>query len=177
MYYRDLCKTPFLLRLPDFGCKIAPAPPLTFQVNIVACAIFRSKSKTLATKASFAEVPMDGVIVHIGRAMVGAAFDAITFPWWWYTRGLRRVAGWATRTLKGWERTVGLRVWLKNLFTPMFGQTDWQGRMISFFMRLAVLVGRLLQMLFGSIAVLIMTLIYLALPPFVIWQIVLGALS
>ena len=120
---------------------------------------------------------MDGVLVQIGRAMIVVILAAITFPWWWYTRGLRRVAGWATRTLKGWERTVGLRMWFKNLFTPMFGQTDWQGRMISFLMRLVVLVGRLFQVLFGSIAVLIATLIYLALPPFVIWQIVLGALS
>lgn len=120
---------------------------------------------------------MDGVIAQSGAAIAGQAFDAITFPWWWYTRGLRRVLGWAVRTLRGWERTVGLRVWLKNLFTPMFGQTDWQGRMISFLMRLAVLVGRLFQVLFGSIAVLVATLIYLALPPFVIWQIVLAALS
>jgi len=72
---------------------------------------------------------------------------------------------------------VGLRVWLKNLFAPMFGQTDWQGRLISFFMRLAVLGGRLLQVFFGSVAVLAATLIYLVLPPLVIWQIVLGALA
>ncbi len=39
--YWDRCKTPFLLRFPNFGCKIATAPPLMLQINIVAFAIIR----------------------------------------------------------------------------------------------------------------------------------------
>ncbi len=120
---------------------------------------------------------MDSAFVRVGHALLLAVLDAITFPWWWYTRGLRRVLGWVGRTLRGWERAVGLRLWLKNLFVPMFGQTDWQGRIISFFMRLAVLFGRTLQVVFGSIAVLVILAIYLVLPPFVLWQIVLSLLG
>jgi hypothetical protein len=120
---------------------------------------------------------MDSVFAQVGHALLLAVLDAITFPWWWYTRGLKRVLGWGGRTLKGWERAVGLRLWLKNLFVPMFGQTDWQGRIISFFMRLAVLFGRTLQVVFGSLAVLLILAIYLMLPPFVLWQIVLALLG
>jgi hypothetical protein len=35
-----------------------------------------------------------------------------------------------------------VQLWLANLFTPMFGQRDWQGRIISFVMRLVQLMGR-----------------------------------
>ena len=120
---------------------------------------------------------MDSVLTQVGRAFLVVLFEAVTFPWWWYSAGLRRVGAWAGRTLKGWERAVGLRLWARNLFVPMFGQTDWQGRFISFFMRLSILLGRTLQVVFGSLAVLIVVLAYLAFPPFVIAQVVLAALG
>lgn len=120
---------------------------------------------------------MDSVFTQVGRAIGIALVEVLTFPWWWYTRGLRRIGRWMSRTLRGWERAVGLRLWAKNLFVPMFGQTDWQGRIISFFMRLMVLVGRLLQVLFGSIAVLVIVAVYLVLPPFVILEVLFAALA
>ncbi|MDO8599383.1 MAG: hypothetical protein Q7S02_04700 [bacterium] len=120
---------------------------------------------------------MDSIFTQVGRAIGIALVEVLTFPWWWYTRGLRRIGRWMSRTLRGWERAVGLRLWAKNLFVPMFGQTDWQGRIISFFMRLMVLVGRLLQVLFGSIAVLVIVAVYLVLPPFVILEVLFAALA
>ncbi|MBI5728363.1 MAG: hypothetical protein HY984_01260 [Candidatus Magasanikbacteria bacterium] len=33
-------------------------------------------------------------------------------------------------------------LWLKNIFVPMFGQADWQGRLMSFFMRLMNVIVR-----------------------------------
>jgi len=120
---------------------------------------------------------MDSVLTQIGHAMLVALFEIVTFPRWWYTRGLQRAGAWMRRTLRGWERAVGLRLWAKHLFTPMFGQTDWQGRIISFSMRLVVLIGRLLQVFLGSAAVLIVIAVYLALPPFVLLEIVLAALG
>lgn len=120
---------------------------------------------------------MDTVLVQIGRACGVVIVEVLTFPWWWYTTGARGVIRWAGRLLRGWERAVGLRLWAKHLLTPMFGQTDWQGRIISFFMRLAVLIGRLLQVLLGALAVLIVIAVYLALPPFVILEIVLAAFA
>lgn len=120
---------------------------------------------------------MDTVLVQVSRACGIVLLEAFTFPWWWYTRGLARVGRWMRRTLRGWERAVGLRLWAKNLFVPMFGQTDWQGRIISFFMRLAVLMGRLLQVLFGALAVLVIAITYLILPPLVLLQVLRAALA
>ena len=55
--YRDLCKSPFLLRISNFGYKTAPAPPLTLQVNIVASAVFRSKFEMLVDESDFCRGP------------------------------------------------------------------------------------------------------------------------
>ena len=53
----DLCKSPFLLRISNFGYKTAPAPPLTLQVNIVASAVFRSKFEMLVDESDFCRGP------------------------------------------------------------------------------------------------------------------------
>ena len=37
---------------------------------------------------------------------------------------------------------MGVLLWLKNLFVPMFGQHDWQGRLVSFLIRLVQLIAR-----------------------------------
>ena len=55
--FRDLCKSPFLLRISNFGYKTAPAPPLTLQVNIVASAVFRSKFEMLVDESDFCRGP------------------------------------------------------------------------------------------------------------------------
>lgn len=107
---------------------------------------------------------MDTVLAQVSWAMLHALGDLVTFPWWWYTHGLVRVVRWAQRTIRGWERVVGLRLWARSLFVPMFGQTDWQGRLVSFGMRLAVLVGRILQVLVGAVVVLGAVLLYVLLP-------------
>src|SRR3989338_679938 len=56
--FRDLCKSPFLLRISNFGYKTAPAPPLTLQVNIVASAVFRSKFEMLVDESDFCRGPL-----------------------------------------------------------------------------------------------------------------------
>lgn len=109
-----------------------------------------------------------GVLAQIGRAVGVVLLEFVTFPWWWYGSGFRRVLTWAGRTLRGWEHTIGLRLWAKNLFVPMFGQTDWQGRLISFCLRLVILIGRTIQVVVGAILVFLAMIIYLALPPGVI---------
>ena len=86
---------------------------------------------------------MDTILAQVGYGCILTGRDILMFPWWWYTRGVRGVLRWAGRTLRGWEQVVGLRFWARNLFVPMFGQTDVQGRLISVAMRVVVLIGRL----------------------------------
>ena len=37
---------------------------------------------------------------------------------------------------------LAIKVWIKNIFVPMFGMHDWQSRIISFFMRVVQIIGR-----------------------------------
>ena len=48
----------------------------------------------------------------------------IRWPFWWYTSGLRYFLGWAFRTVAGYGQTIGVGVWVKNIFVPMYGQND-----------------------------------------------------
>lgn len=110
--------------------------------------------------------------MQLGTATLRALWELVTFPAWWYTRGLSRVVRWASRTLRGWEQAVGLRLWFKALFVPMYGQTDLQGRLVSFVMRLVVLMGRLVQVVAGVVVVIVVFIAYLALPVAAVTQIV-----
>jgi hypothetical protein len=98
--------------------------------------------------------------------------DILMFPVWWYSRGffnwIKSVSGF----LSNREKSIGLFVWIKNLFTPMYGQSDWQGRLISFFMRLAQIVFRGIFMLFWLIISIILIVAWPVLPVFVWYEIV-----
>ena len=66
----------------------------------------------------------------------------LIFPLWWYSRGLFVVLGGSFHSIKEQQRNLALDIWLKNIFVPMYGQYDIAGRIISFFMRLAQIIGR-----------------------------------
>jgi hypothetical protein len=68
--------------------------------------------------------------------------DILMFPVWWYSRGLLLMLRGAQETFVGYVKYFSIDVWIKNLFVPMFGQRDWQSRLISIFMRLVQIVGR-----------------------------------
>lgn len=98
--------------------------------------------------------------------------DLIRFPVWWYTSGVKRAGKFFVRQLKIGLRAIGLKVWLANLFKPMFGDYSWQGWLISFFMRLVQIVFRTILMAIWLGIVLVLFLLWLALPPLVIYMIV-----
>lgn len=85
---------------------------------------------------------MGAFLQTLRAVLIGTLADFLYTPGWWYTRGLWKqlrgvVGSWAAR-----QRDLAIDVWLKNLFVPMYGQYDLAGRLISFFMRLAQIVGR-----------------------------------
>ncbi|PIY78751.1 MAG: hypothetical protein COY82_00825 [Parcubacteria group bacterium CG_4_10_14_0_8_um_filter_35_7] len=108
-------------------------------------------------------------IKYVAIDLIG---DILYFPVWWYTKGLKGAALTYQRRIKSGERYFALRVWLLNLFKPMYGQEDWQGRLISFFMRTIVLIFRFFLMVIWVCLVTILFLIYLILPIFVISKII-----
>ncbi len=74
-------------------------------------------------------------LLVLQRLFLEAVLDAIYFPLWWYTGGTLHALQWCFGLFRAGNDTLAPGLWLANIFTPMYGQFDWQGRLISFFMR------------------------------------------
>ncbi len=98
---------------------------------------------------------------EVAVTMVG---DLVYFPVWWYSSGLGEAVSFALRALRGYSRTLGLSVWVQNLFVPMYGQNDWQSRIISFFMRLVQIIGRVIILAVWSLMILGLLTLYVIAP-------------
>ncbi|MDO8499609.1 MAG: hypothetical protein Q7S66_03035 [bacterium] len=103
-------------------------------------------------------------ILIIQRVILEALLDLFYFPIWWYTGGVKFIVGkiWSLVQAGNAELLPGL--WLVNIFVPMYGQYDWQGRMISFFMRSVNIIGRSLALLIWTVACVALFLAWLAFP-------------
>lgn len=97
--------------------------------------------------------------------------DFLAFPVWWYSRGLMLAAKRFLNQLKIGLLFTGLKIWLLNLFKPMYGDVTWEGRLISFFMRFIFLILRFILMFLWLVFSFAVFLLYLALPPFVLYMI------
>ena len=100
--------------------------------------------------------------------------DVGYFPFWWYTTGLKKAATRLLNTISQADREVALSVWVKNIFVPMYGQYDWQSRLISFLMRVVQIIGRSLVVLGWFLFSCVMFLCWLVLPIFIVAQILLN---
>ncbi|MFH1252833.1 MAG: hypothetical protein V1664_00670 [Candidatus Uhrbacteria bacterium] len=89
----------------------------------------------------------------------------VFFPVWWYTRGLFKVWQLVSGSLRNQFENLGLEVWLKNLFVPMYGINDLAGRAISFLIRLFMIVVRGLVLIFWAGLLFIFIIFYLLLLP------------
>jgi len=96
------------------------------------------------------------------------AGDLLRFPTWWYGKGLFRAAKYALEFIQGYARTLGVSVWIKNIFTPMFGRYDWQSRIISVFMRSVNIIGRSFALIIISAIIVGILAAYTILPMFAI---------
>lgn len=90
--------------------------------------------------------------------------DIIRWPIWWYTRGLVLVLKKSGESIGHYYSAIGLGVWIKNLFVPMYGLRDWQGRLISFFVRIVQIVFRIIFVAAWLVIVFIGVIAYIAIP-------------
>ena len=112
-----------------------------------------------------------GVLV-LQRMFLEFVLDVLYFPLWWYTTGLLHVLKtlWGMLVRANYSLAPGL--WLKNIFVPMFGQTDWQGRFMSIFMRFVNVIGRSIALLFYTAFLLLLLAVWLVLPILTTWMLV-----
>ncbi len=86
------------------------------------------------------------------------------FPIWWYGVGLVKKAKSLFYFLKDREKDLGLMIWVKNIFVPMYGQNDAAGRAISFFVRFFQVIFRGLIFFIWLILALFMFFLWLFFP-------------
>ena len=99
-------------------------------------------------------------------------FDIFYFPFWWYSTGLVKNINWIKNFIVQRERGLAFLVWVKNILTPMYGQRDIAGYLISIFMRIVQIILRGLVMMFWLLFVTIVFIFWFSLPLIVIYQII-----
>lgn len=112
---------------------------------------------------------------YSGKIILNIIGDIIYFPIWWYSVGFVRFLKNVWDFLVNQSRSLGFFIWIRNIFVPMYGQRDWAGRLISFFIRVVQIIFRGLALLFLIFALLILIIIWLLAPILIIlalaWQI------
>lgn len=116
---------------------------------------------------------MSSFIISFSKIfLIDVILDILYFPVWWYSKGLKNVLLWAGRRIRIANINLSLRLWLTSLFKPMFGERSRSGRIISFFMRLMVLVWRSFLILMVILSASLVIVIWIVLPVFIVYQIV-----
>jgi len=118
-------------------------------------------------------MPNTSVTKMLSLFLIYELKTVLYFPIWWYSKGFIRVIKGGVNWIKDFEQTLGFMIWVKNLFVPMFGQRDIQGRIISFFLRLFQIIIKGIVLLIFSLLVVIVIIAWLIIPLFIIYQIVL----
>lgn len=89
----------------------------------------------------------------------------LALPGWWYTHGLTMMLAWVRRTVRDASQLFALGVWMRNLFVPMYGETEWSGRLISFGVRMAMIFVRGIAVALWTVLALAAFAAYLAVLP------------
>ncbi|MBI4779641.1 hypothetical protein HY797_04310 [Candidatus Falkowbacteria bacterium] len=117
-------------------------------------------------------MPTNSFIFYSLQILTELIRDVLYFPVWWYSRGLVNSAKSLLNFLADKQKALGLLIWIKNIFRPMYAQYDWQGMLISFFMRLVQIIFRSLILLFWLVFSLAVIIFWILFPIFVIYEII-----
>jgi len=108
-------------------------------------------------------------ILVLQRLLLESLLDILYFPIWWYTGGFKHAALRCLEFLKAGNTRLAPGLWIKYIFVPMFGQYDWQGRIISFFMRLVNVIGRGIALAFWLFVCLFLLAFWLVFPVIIVF--------
>lgn len=96
--------------------------------------------------------------------------EVLYFPVWWYSKGLLKASNFLIKQIKGGNERFAISILIRYWLKPMYGQQDWQGKIISFFIRTIHLAWRLVWMILWSIIIFIIYIIYILLPVYIICE-------
>jgi hypothetical protein len=112
------------------------------------------------------------ILVLLKFSLVNFFRNIVYWPFWWYTKGLSLVFKSIVKMIAGAFDGLALGVWIVNIFKPMYSQYDITSRIISFFMRLIQIIVRTIAMLIMTVIFVSLFLAYLAIPPLTIWMLI-----
>ncbi|MBU4369246.1 hypothetical protein KKG58_00605 [Patescibacteria group bacterium] len=98
--------------------------------------------------------------------------NVLYFPVWWYTIGAKKRFLGLINGVSSLFRNLALKLMFTHLFKPMFGERSISGRIISFFMRLIILIWRSFLFLLGTISFFVLFALWMILPIISLWQII-----
>jgi len=111
-------------------------------------------------------------ISSLNFVLVDLIGNFLYWPLWWYSKGLAKAGLFCFRSFQEESERLAINVWLKNIFTPMFGQYDWEGRIISFFIRLLQIIFRSILLLLWLMFLIVLLLLWVLLPIYISYQVV-----
>lgn len=120
----------------------------------------------MAEKTNVTTESIKIAVKHIFRGFI---WDVLYFPVWLISSGAKRIVMNAKSWVEDYAHRFALPLLAKSLFKPMFGQADWQGRIISFFVRLVHLIILSVGWTVWSSIVIAITGVILLFPVFVLW--------
>lgn len=111
------------------------------------------------------------IIQAVKILLIDLIGELLYFPIWWYSQGLKRIVIYVGQSIQNTNRNLAISLMFKNLFKPMFGQYDREGRIISFFFRLIITFFRSILFLLLVILYFLMIIFWIVAPIFVVWGI------
>lgn len=108
---------------------------------------------------------MSATLPIVSRLSLGLLFEVVYAPVWWYTSGLLWIIRQVGNSIRDTADSASLGLWVKNLFVPMYGQYDVWGRIVSFIIRFANIIGRSVWVGLWVIICMGVLAIWIVLPP------------
>jgi hypothetical protein len=97
--------------------------------------------------------------------------NPLTFPLWWYTAGFGIVWERARLQFRYGLKKTAFRLFLRNLRHPLYGDYTRSGRIISFFLRIFLLIVKLVFLGFRLVFLGVFLAAYIAVLPFALFMI------
>ena len=125
----------------------------------------------MVTKLFLKNMPNNIFYTSLKYVIINLIGDILYWPIWWYSKGLIKTGLFCLNAIKQQEERLAVGIWIKNIFTPMFGQDDIEGRLISFFARIIQIIARAIVLVIWVVYYLALFLVWLIAPIFIVYQI------
>ena len=103
--------------------------------------------------------------------------NLLTLPIWWYTRGLTMAWRWYQRRTNFALQSTGLALFARHMWEPLYQDYTKSGRILSFFLRIAVLCYKALISGLSLLYYGLFLLVYVSVLPAVLVMIIFQILS